>query len=260
MKKIFIDVGGHVGETLDEVLSAAYRFDIVHCLEPQRRCCDIIARKFTGAIDSGRLMLHKYGLADFNGESNLYGGASSNIGASMFADKQDIDGDEVEKCRFIRASDFFAAHISDGDWVVVKLNCEGGELPILRDLIESSAVHLATNIRIDFDIRKIPRLRCEEENILSQLRNCGFADYVLVDEQERVKIWSPLKFRKVLKRITTSHADSMRQWLVFHSSAPAMIKRLSVSERFLLSLSPEWRNFCLYMRRKLTRLFTVYQD
>jgi len=42
---IFIDVGGHHGETLDELFSLPHRFDVVHCLEPQARSFSVLESK-----------------------------------------------------------------------------------------------------------------------------------------------------------------------------------------------------------------------
>ena len=172
--KIFLDVGGNVGQTLNEVLNPPYRFDIVHCFEPQAECYAEIKRKFCFYPDE-HLVLHNFGLADFDGEKNLYG---IGIGASLFIDKDDIDSSQSQKCRFVRASTFFDEHINTGDLVVMKLNCEGGELLILRDLIQSGHIHLLSTALIHFDIRKIPSQQQEQENIVSALKAIGFSDYV----------------------------------------------------------------------------------
>jgi len=42
---IFIDVGGHHGETLDELFGLPHRFDVVHCLEPQARSFSVLESK-----------------------------------------------------------------------------------------------------------------------------------------------------------------------------------------------------------------------
>lgn len=61
MQKIFLDVGRHKGETLEEVLKPAYHFNAVHSFEPQPECCARIRRKFnaqsrTGACSRTRLV------------------------------------------------------------------------------------------------------------------------------------------------------------------------------------------------------------
>ena len=251
MKKIFIDVGGHVGETLAEVLKPAYRFDVVHCLEPSAKCCTVIAEKYHGAIDSGRLILHPFGLADVGGEMPLYGGASSSKGASMFADKGDINAAESEMCKFVRASEFVSSNVGEGDLAVMKLNCEGAESLILSDLAQSGAIHAFASVRIDFDLRKIPSQQGKEREIIARLNSARFANYVLVEEQERKTVWLP-GMRK--RRVFRSHTDRVRQWLVFHTAAPAQFKRLTAAEQRLLALPPAIRNRWLYVRKMFGKL------
>ena len=73
MRKIFLDVGGNIGQTLDIVLKSSYQFDVVHCFEPQKECFDILQNKFRNYLD-GRLVLHNFGLADEDNECLLFGG------------------------------------------------------------------------------------------------------------------------------------------------------------------------------------------
>ena len=130
--KIFLDVGGHLGETLDEVLKPNYRFDIIHCFEPQVECYEMLKNKYQDWVE-----LHNFGLADFDDMRGLYG---EGMGASLFADKQDIDDSQRAKCRFVRASSFIKEHVKQDDLAVMKLNCEGGEVLILRDLIQGASI------------------------------------------------------------------------------------------------------------------------
>ncbi|MGI9307068.1 MAG: hypothetical protein ACR2P5_07190 [Gammaproteobacteria bacterium] len=193
MKKIFLDVGGHEGQTLEEVLKPDYRFDAVHCFEPQPEYCEHIRRNFSARIADGKLFAHSFGLADFDGERLLYG---KGIGASVFSDKEDIDNAVSARCSFVRASAFFAEHIGKEDLAVMKLNCEGGEVLILRDLIKSGAVHSLANAMIDFDIRKIPSRRSEEKKITTEMAAAGFKNYTTASRsmvgfthQERIRFW-----------------------------------------------------------------------
>jgi len=159
---IFIDVGGHHGETLDELFSLPHRFDVMHRLEPQTRRFSCLENKCAGQITAGKLVLHNHGLADFGGESVLYGGENFSYDASLFSDKVDIAGSQTEKCKFVKASTFVKDAAQGGGIAVMKLNCEGGEALILRDLMQYGAIHLLNSICVDFDIRKIP-LQSDEE-------------------------------------------------------------------------------------------------
>lgn len=190
--KIFIDVGGNVGQTIAETLRPIYRFDVIHSLEPQLGCYQELSKKF----NDKRLVLHNFGLADFDGSKNLYG---TGIGASIFSDKDDIDNSHSEECRFVRATNFLDQYISKDDIVMMKLNCEGSEILILHDLIQNDRIHLLSHILIDFDIRKIPSQQQKEEEIRSELATVDFKNYIVAKEirwgftyRERVWFWLSL--------------------------------------------------------------------
>lgn len=131
---IFLDVGGHKGQTVEEVLKPIYKFDVIHCFEPQLECCELMKEKFLTHIVSGRLILHNFGLSDFNDIAKLYG---EGMGASTFKDKQDIVSAKSQECSFVSAAYFFDKYINNQDLVIMKLNCEGGEISILEDLIKN---------------------------------------------------------------------------------------------------------------------------
>ena len=63
-RKIFLDVGGHFGETLEEVLKPKYGFDLVHCFEPIPDCYARIKSVFASEISAGKLQVHNFGLSN----------------------------------------------------------------------------------------------------------------------------------------------------------------------------------------------------
>ncbi len=231
--KIFLDVGGHTGQSLEEVLKPVYRFDVIHCFEPQPECYEIIKKKFRSHL-GGRLIVHNFGLADFNGEKDLYG---EGIGASLFADKRDVDSEKYQKCRFVSAAEFFEEHTNNNDIVVMKLNCEGGEVLILRDLIRNGKIHFLTNVMIDFDIRKVPSRKHEQGKILIELDEVGFKNYSLE--------------KKTMIGIT--HQRSISWWLSNLKNAGAFMD-LTMGQKVLRILPFRMRFFIQKMRRKFNKL------
>jgi len=210
---IFIDVGGHHGETLDELFNLPHRFDVVHCLEPQARSFSVLANKYAAQVAAGKLMLHNFGLADFDGESVLYGGENCSYGASLFSDKIDIDGGQTEKCGFVKASAFVRS-VARGDGVaVMKLNCEGGEALILRDLMKDGAIHMLNSIYVDFDIRKIPSQSGEEEKIIAEMQALRYKNYMTRNELQTMRVWSFVKRRKVSRKISGRGFQRVKMWL-----------------------------------------------
>lgn len=184
MKKIFLDVGGHRGETIECVLLPKYRFDLVHCFEPIPELYEHIKTTFAKDIASGKLQLHNFGLADFNGEHKLYGTGEQEqfgdgLGASLFADKSDIDNRHFLTCEFVNASDWLTQNAANDDLILLKMNCEGGEVLILRDLMASGKIHDLHFVYIDFDSAKIPSQKAEQEKILAELKAIGFDSFTI---------------------------------------------------------------------------------
>ena len=191
-RKIFLDVGGNTGQTLDVVLKPSYQFDVIHCFEPQKECFEFLQNKFSDYL-GGKLVLHNFGLADEDKECLLFGGG---IGASLFSDKRDVDENIRETCRFVKASTFIADNILANDYVLMKLNCEGSEVIILRDLMQNNYIHSFANILIDFDVRKIPSQQHEQEKVLAEIKDVGFHNYINsrhvkwgLDYESRINSW-----------------------------------------------------------------------
>ncbi|AMO54699.1 hypothetical protein GZ77_24150 [Endozoicomonas montiporae] len=209
MKKYFLDVGGHKGETLEEVLKPKYLFDEVHCFEPIAECCDYIREKFSPYIESGKLFVQQFGLADFDGEQLLYGDKEG--GASLFSDKVDIDTSLTASCTFINASTFIEEHVSDGDLTIMKLNCEGGEALILKSLLDSGSINKLSNIMVDFDIRKIPSRSRDENELVQKMTDIGYKSYTTpkdsmigLTHQDRINFWlSNLPFAEQFMQVST---------------------------------------------------------
>jgi len=220
---IFIDVGGHHGETLNELFSLPHRFDVVHCLEPQARCFAVLENKFAAQVAAGKLVLHNFGLADFDGESVLYGGEDSSIGASLFSDKVDIDSGQTEQCRFVKASDFVKSVVQADGVAVMNLNCEGGEALILRDLMRGGAIGLLDSVYVDFDVRKIPSQAAEEAKIIAELRALRCDNYMTRNELQTMKVWSLVKRREVSRKISGRGFQRVKMWLFQIENADKII-------------------------------------
>lgn len=250
--KIFLDVGGHRGETLEVVLSPKFRFDLVHCFEPIPELYEHIRTTFAAGISAGKLQVHNFGLADFTGERNLYGtGPQENfgdgLGASLFADKCDIDASHYIKCRFMSASEFVTEHTPADDFVVLKMNCEGGEILILRDLMKSEQIQNINFMMIDFDIRQIPSQRMQEQKALNELAAVGFDRYMMTGSRQRRGVGRPL-----------NQADYTRLWLSLMPGAKSILHRATwcfIRGRILFAMPARVRQWVLRRRSKLYRAF-----
>ncbi|MCK9549638.1 FkbM family methyltransferase [Aquamicrobium sp.] len=191
MRKVFLDVGGHFGQTLEEVLKPLYSFDVVYCFEPFSAHSTVIRETFSDP----RLKLMDYGLSNVTGQLEFHSDGLDDMGASVKKREGEAKA-MVTRCDFVRASDFFRDHIQADDLVVMKLNCEGSECDIMNDLIDSGEISKIDNVMIDFDVRKYAHLAHEEPKLKKRMTDIGFDNFSLCEKvmkgrthQKRIAHW-----------------------------------------------------------------------
>jgi FkbM family methyltransferase len=172
--KVFLDVGAHEGWTLHAVRDPKYGFDRIYCFEPARACWPALE-----AVADGRVRVCRYGLWNRTGEHELYDPGSR--GASLFADKFRTTPDQ-EPIRLVRATDWFREHLRQGDEIYLKLNCEGAEVDIVEDLLDSNELARVRSAMIDPDVRKIPSVAHRERELRERLAASGLQNYFMEDE------------------------------------------------------------------------------
>lgn len=189
---VFVDVGAHIGYTLEEVIKPKYAFDKIYAFEP-------MPRQFVGLTCAystiSNVELFHCGLLDITGQRNIYG-TNALLEASIHPNSGVVNGSVVTVCDFIEASEFFRTRLSSDDTNIVKLNCEGSEILILNNLMDSGEIWKIANVMIDFDIRKVSGLEYQEQQILDRFKEIGFKNYSLCDDvmvgsthQERIAHW-----------------------------------------------------------------------
>ena len=186
--KVFLDVGAHIGETLDEVLKPYHNFAKVYAFEPSTICYDIL-QKYKSEI----LTINKFGLSSSSCYVNLYDSGTDS--ASIYDDKVDFfDKNTVEKIELVEASKWIAENTSIHDTIYMKLNCEGSECDIIENLLQNGVYDRISHIMIDFDVRKIPSQRHRQFEILNLLKgktNFHICEQVMIGKthQDRINNW-----------------------------------------------------------------------
>ena len=172
--KIFLDVGAHIGQTLEIALEDKYNFEKIFCFEPVSECCDAL-RKY----DDKRVEVCEYGLWNENCTKQIYNPKSK--GASVFKDKFK-DAPESRNIDLRRASDWFSQNIKEEDKVYLKLNCEGSEVAILDDLINTNEYKKIDVLMVDFDVRKIPSQKHLMNEMKIKLNKLNIPKVFYIDE------------------------------------------------------------------------------
>ena len=163
--KIFLDIGGHMGETLDDIITYN-EFDIIHSFEP----CLELYTKYLKKYENDKVKIHNFGLSDKTSKEIIYNPGS--VGASVLKDKKAKKGYKLEEeCQFIAAEEWFKKNLDKKDEIIVKFNCEGSEYFIIKNLIESNEYDKITFCMIWTDILKSQNLYTKFFDLDNMLKN-----------------------------------------------------------------------------------------
>lgn len=162
--RVFLDIGAHVGETLQVVRDPRWGFGRIVCFEPAPACWPMIE-----AIAEARVELCRFGLWKQDAMVALYN--PGEIGASMSADKDVVTN--MIPCDFRDVARWFADNLEDGDEVYAKINAEGAEADIIDRLATTGELRRINHLLVHFDVRKIPSLRDREPAMHAQLEAAG---------------------------------------------------------------------------------------
>ncbi|MCO5321155.1 MAG: hypothetical protein M9922_07125 [Microthrixaceae bacterium] len=145
-RRVFLDVGGHVGETLGEVMKPRWGFDRIWSFEPVRECV-IELDRIVASHNDDRVTIVPAGWWSSDTEMLL-----NNPGA-LNASIEEIAGAEAsEQCRFIDAAGWMAENIGLEDEVWLKLNIEASEVAVLGRLLDTGEIDKIDHLVVHFDV------------------------------------------------------------------------------------------------------------
>lgn len=217
MKKVFVDVGAHYGESLGPAIDPQFGFDRIVCFEPAPECLEFLL-----CFEDPRVEVYAFGLWSQTVDKVLFG--SGGVGASIFSDKETTQHSYGKRvCHFVRASDWFRDNLCESDVVYLKLNCEGCECDLLEDLISTNEIRKVKYLLVAFDVRKIPSQRHREFEIRQILKNQKQLLFLDYDDRD-------------LRNFVWFHDRKIHLWLEVTSSSSSISERISFTLLLLKKL------------------------
>jgi FkbM family methyltransferase len=201
MRKVFLDVGAHVGETLTVAMEEKWGFDAIYAFEPAPSCIETLCE-----LADDRVTVLPFGLLDEDVELDLFDPGS--IGASIHATKS-VRG-VTEPANFRDAADWFGTHLAASDDVVMKVNCEGSEVRLLRRLLDTGELGKVSTLLVHWDIRKVPGAGHQADVLIRELVRAGIpfrsAETIMFGRnvQEKTRNWLEWHQAHGLQRIRFS--------------------------------------------------------
>ena len=170
--RIFLDVGANKGQTVWRVLTYT-RIDLIYAFEPAPTAIAALHKQYGS---NPRVSIQPFGFWNRTCTATLRDEGS--VGASVFSDfKNPHPTGRATACRFVRATDWLRDNLSDSDWVVLKMNCEGCECDILDDLLDSGEWRRLAHILCDFDVRKSPSNAHRRADTIERVRRMGVPNF-----------------------------------------------------------------------------------
>jgi FkbM family methyltransferase len=184
--RFFVDIGSHFGESIYKALNPELKFDKIFAYEPSS-----IAFQRLSVIKDSRLTVKNIALGAINGNVDLY--SSGSLGATTFIDKKGVSTSEKERVIVRSATEELQDILSSGAEVFMKINCEGGELDILENLMASGLIMKCTHLYVDWDARKVPSLAKRYSSIRLEMEKLGInlvsSDSLPVSGWKGVELW-----------------------------------------------------------------------
>ena len=81
-------------------------------------------------------------------------------------------------CQVVEASEFFRERISGGDPVVFKFNCEGAEIPIINNLIDTGEIWKVSHMLISWDCMVITGQEHQKQLLIDRMASIGFDRWI----------------------------------------------------------------------------------
>ncbi len=239
--KVFIDIGGHHGETIKEVMKRKYDFDKIYCFEPSTKCFNKLDKI---AKSDKRVTICKFGLGKSNSEFELFesGELSASIIKSGKNNSNNIKSNR-EKIEIMNASEWVKNNLSSSDINVVKINTEGSEIDILKSWINSDCMKIFYSVVVMFDIRNFPESRHLEKEIRKDLKENKYFNYCDADDiirgrthEKRINNWLS-KFG--LDKNINSKEELQKRY-------GSIIKKYSLKDGRFYQLEPYIKEFISY--------------
>jgi FkbM family methyltransferase len=192
--RIFLDVGAHVGETLAEVIKPEYGFDRIVAFEPSLACLPALE---VYAKADPRIEICREGLSDRTASAKLFQ-AGSEAGSVLGALGENPDhGNAVETIELIETGTWLRNNTAPDDLVVMKTNCEGSEVAIVENLLDTGMLSRVYSLLITWDIRMYPGGLARERTLRKRLSLASAHNFCSSDDV----------------MIGPTHCDRIANWL-----------------------------------------------
>ena len=180
MDKVFIDCGGHVGESITRFKkSPRYSDDYkIYSFEPLPNSAD----KYR---DMKGISFAEKAVWTEDGEMEFFTDVKQNTWGSTLIKEKDTSVLDKENPIVVETFDFshwMGSVFHEDDFIIVKMDIEGAEYPVLRKMIDDGTINLVNEMYIEWHYDRIGMAKKEHDDLEKEL-----GKYVIIHpEMDRV--------------------------------------------------------------------------
>jgi FkbM family methyltransferase len=178
MQNVFLDIGAHFGEALEETLRPIYKIDRVYAIEPSS-----VGIKKLSRFKDKRLKIYPIAVSNYNGQANLFSAGS--VGGGLFSDKR-RHWKNTEVVNVLKFSEWAFNSLNGNENIFIKINVEGSELFILKEIVKIYKEFKIKSILLSIDIEKVPSLARYKEELYNLI--VDFPVPITIREDKEVKL------------------------------------------------------------------------
>jgi len=235
MRNIFLDIGSHIGESLEEVLRPIYDIDEVIAIEPSS-----FGYKKLEKFRDSRLSIYKIAVSNFSGETTLY--AAGSVGGSLFSDKN-RHWAQTESVEVVTFSKFCLENLEMNSNIYIKINIEGSEFFLLKEIFLIAKQFNIKSILLSIDLPKVPQLAMYNNELNNLINSFPIEILFRTNKEVGKSIAEFLETKKLLKKrnIKIICRDIIRVFLPIDRNILRLIKPIfprKIWTYFALKIGP----------------------
>lgn len=190
MKKYFLDIGFNSGQSIDTFISKVpdWKEYTIFAFEADDRNF----KNFSKYESYENINFYDKAVWVYDGVVKFYISVGNSVGSTIIKEKTTggIYENVFSETECIDISRFLYENVSYEDYVIIKLDIEGGEYQILRHLIDTKAISLVKDLFVEFHKDKVINSLYdgEHENLINELKDLGFDNCEIPWENETINL------------------------------------------------------------------------
>ena len=206
MENLFLDIGAHTGEALEEALRPVYKISKAYAIEPSRFGNNKLAK-----FKDNRVEIFSLAVSNYNGTAKLF--AAGSVGGGLFLDKQ-RHWNNVEMVRVVKFSEWATENLNSYYDIYIKINVEGSEFFILQEILKIHEKFKIKSILLSIDIYKVPSLQDHIDDLKKLILD--FPIEITIREDKSVSF----SIRKWFISLGLEHNDTNPRRVIIDSLRP----------------------------------------